>query len=68
MIGVFIWNKFRTERDIVTNKARRVRNPRSEWIVQYDKDLAVFGVVGLQHLSVWLACEKEGRKARGIPQ
>lgn len=40
-IGVFVWNRFRREYDPDTDRYERVLNPRKEWVVRFEKDLAV---------------------------
>lgn len=40
-IGVFIWNQTRREFDWDEEKWKVVRNPRSEWEVHYDRNLAI---------------------------
>jgi DNA invertase Pin-like site-specific DNA recombinase len=40
-IGVFIWNRTRREYDWEEGKMVKVKNPRSEWEVRYDPDLAI---------------------------
>lgn len=51
-IGIFIWNKTHQEYDLEEEKWIKVRNPRSEWEVHYDPDLAI---VSLDH---WRAARK----------
>jgi hypothetical protein len=40
-IGVFIWNKTRREYDYEAGKWVVVQNPRPDWVVHYDRDLAI---------------------------
>jgi DNA invertase Pin-like site-specific DNA recombinase len=40
-IGVFIWNKHRREYNWEEEKMELIRNPRSEWEVRYDRNLAI---------------------------
>lgn len=40
-VGIFIWNQYRTEHDEEQDKKFRVRNPRQEWVIFIDKNLAV---------------------------
>ncbi|MCA9054935.1 MAG: recombinase family protein [Planctomycetaceae bacterium] len=40
-IGVFVWNRTRNEFDPESQIWRRHKNPRSEWVVYYDPELAL---------------------------
>jgi hypothetical protein len=40
-IGVFVWNKFHTDFDPEEEKYTRIKNPRKEWEVWFDRSLAV---------------------------
>lgn len=43
-IGVFIWDQTRREYDYETEKYVAVRNPRKDWIVRYERGLAIVPV------------------------
>jgi hypothetical protein len=40
-IGVFIWNRTRREYDYDEEKWKMVKNPRDQWVVYYDRNLAL---------------------------
>jgi DNA invertase Pin-like site-specific DNA recombinase len=40
-IGVFIWNRSSDQWNPEEEKWERIRNPRKDWIVRYDKNLAI---------------------------
>ncbi len=40
-IGVFIWNRKHREFDLERNAWKTIKNPRNEWIVFYDRNLAM---------------------------
>jgi DNA invertase Pin-like site-specific DNA recombinase len=40
-IGVFIWNRTRREFDFEDEKWVKIPNPKSEWVIRYDKSLAI---------------------------
>jgi site-specific DNA recombinase len=52
-IGVFIWNQNRHERDWETRKWRLVPNPRSEWEIHFDRNLAIVP------LDLWRAARRK---------
>jgi hypothetical protein len=59
-IGVFIWNQTRREYDWEQEKTVVIRNPRSEWEVRYDRNLAIVPV------ELWRAARrKHGSHAAG---
>lgn len=43
-IGVFVWNKFRRELDLESEKWVRVRNPPKEWERWFDPQLAIISM------------------------
>jgi hypothetical protein len=55
-VGVFIWNRYRTEYDPDEERWTRIRNPRSEWEIYIDKTLALIP------LNVW----KQARRRIGM--
>jgi hypothetical protein len=61
-IGVFIYNKCRKERDRETGTVTDVPNPRSEWEVSYEPNLAIVP------LDLWRgACRKLAAMRRASP-
>ncbi len=52
-IGVFVWNKFRRELDPETEQMTKVRNPRAEWQVRYDRNL------GIVPMELWRAARRK---------
>jgi DNA invertase Pin-like site-specific DNA recombinase len=57
-IGVFIWNRTRREFNSETGKWKVVRNPRSEWTVNYRPELALIS------LNLWRGARKKLAKMR----
>lgn len=52
-IGVFVWNKTRREFDPESGKVAIIRNPHTEWIVKYRKELAIVP------LDLWRAARRK---------
>ncbi|MDB5334819.1 MAG: hypothetical protein JWN70_438 [Planctomycetaceae bacterium] len=52
-IGVLIWNKTRREFDPETGKSKVIRNPRSEWTVNYRPELKIVP------MELWRAARKK---------
>ncbi|HEY4313593.1 MAG TPA: recombinase family protein [Pirellulales bacterium] len=57
-IGIFIWNQNRHERDWESRKWRLIPNPRSEWEIHFDRDLAIVP------LALWRAARRKLATAR----
>jgi hypothetical protein len=57
-IGVFVWNRQRSEYDYEERKWIKVRNPRSEWEVTYDPKLALIP------MDWWRASRRKAYAAR----
>jgi DNA invertase Pin-like site-specific DNA recombinase len=52
-VGVYIWNKTRRDYDYQENKWVKVKNPRKEWAVRFDPELAIVP------LPLWVAARKK---------
>ena len=57
-LGVFIWNRRRTEYDPQTGKRTLVPNPRRQWVVRFRPELA------LVSLDLWRAARRRMAQAR----
>jgi len=58
-IGVFIWNRTRREFDYETEKWTKVKNPKSEWIVNFDPNVAILP------MDVWRATQRRRSQNKG---
>ena len=58
-IGVFIWNRTRREFDYETEKWTKVENPKSEWIVNYEPDVAILP------MDLWRATQRRRSQSKG---
>ncbi len=67
LIGVFIWNKFRTEFDFEQERYVKMRNPRSAWVVTYRKELAILSIDKYRSLRRRLAEVRRPRKNGKTP-
>lgn len=57
-IGIFVWNQFRQEYDWDAEKVVKVKNPRSQWQIYFNRELAIVP------LELWRAARRRLAETR----